>query len=201
MIVGFSVSLPKAIETLAAQNNVPISLSNVIYRLMDDIKNRIIALLPVIVETRVTGEAVVLRLFDIQLKAKQTKKVAGCRVTNGLIEKNKFARLMRDGVTVHDGMLFSRKITLRMHECLHRTVGHYADLKKGRRRGTQRDRMWPLLRDGLRRDAGRRCHSGLREDRKVRHIIIRPGVIVGSLEAYINIYSFSRNLQCRTATF
>jgi len=180
MVVGFSVSLPKAIETLAAQNNVPISLSDVIYRLMDDIKNRVIALLPVIVETRVTGEAVVLRLFDIQLKAKQTKKVAGCRVTNGLIEKSKFARLMRDGVTVHDGMLFSCQVMLQMHESLHRTFGHYADLKEGRRRGAQRDRMWPLLWDSLRWDAGRRCHSGIREDRKVRDIIIRPGVIDSS---------------------
>lgn len=102
-IVAFSVSVPKSIEVLAAQHRVPISSSNIIYTLTDDITRRVIELLPTISETKVTGEATVLRLFNIQLKAKQYKKVAGCRVTNGLVEKNKFARLVRDGLTLHDG--------------------------------------------------------------------------------------------------
>ncbi|GLB35084.1 putative translation-initiation factor 2 [Lyophyllum shimeji] len=109
-IVGFSVSTPRAIETLAAQNDVPIISSDVIYRLMEIVKDRVIALLPVIIETRVTGEAAVLQLFDIQLKAKQTKKVAGCRVTNGIIEKSKYARLVRNGNVVHEGMLDTMRI-------------------------------------------------------------------------------------------
>lgn len=76
---------------------------------MDDIKGRVIALLPVIIETRVTGEATVLQLFDIHLKAKQTKKVAGCRVVNGIIDKSKFARVIRNGVKIHDeGALFEK---------------------------------------------------------------------------------------------
>ncbi|KAF9458674.1 hypothetical protein BDZ94DRAFT_1270200 [Collybia nuda] len=105
MIVGFSVSASRPIEILAAQNDVPIFTSNIIYRLMEDIKDRVIALLPVIIETRVTGEATVLQLFEIQLKAKQTKKVAGCRVTNGLVEKTKFAKVIRDGTVMHEGTL------------------------------------------------------------------------------------------------
>ncbi|KAG6874270.1 hypothetical protein C0995_001495 [Termitomyces sp. Mi166 len=109
-IVGFSVKTPKAIETLAAQNGVPIISSNIIYRIMDIVKEKVIALLPVIIETRVTGEAVILQIFDIQLKAKQTKKVAGCRVTNGIVEKSKFARLIRDGVTLHEGSLDTMRI-------------------------------------------------------------------------------------------
>ena len=79
---------------------------------MDDIKARVVELLPVTVETRVTGEALVLQLFDIHLKAKQTRRVAGCRVTNGLLEKSKWARIIRDGEVVHDGtqnMLSSSK--------------------------------------------------------------------------------------------
>lgn len=103
MVVGFSVSTPRAIETLAAQNDVPICSSNIIYRLMDDIKQRVIALLPIIVETRVTGEATILQLFDINLKGKQTKRVAGCRVINGIVEKSNFARLVRNGEVIHEG--------------------------------------------------------------------------------------------------
>lgn len=102
-IVGFSVSTPRSIETLAAQNGVPICTSNIIYRLVEDIRARVTALLPVIIETKVTGEATVLQLFDIQLKGKQIKKIAGCRVTNGLVEKSKFARVVRGGVVIYEG--------------------------------------------------------------------------------------------------
>ena len=94
------------VQTLAAQNGVPISTSNVIYALMDDVKKRVIDLLPVSIETTVTGEATVLQLFDIQIKAKQTKKVAGCRVINGVVEKAQLARVVRNGSVIHEGMDF-----------------------------------------------------------------------------------------------
>lgn len=70
---------------------------------MDEVKSRLVALLPPVLESKVTGEATVLQLFDIHLKAKTTKKVAGCRVVNGIIEKSRNARVIRDGVTIHDG--------------------------------------------------------------------------------------------------
>jgi len=103
MIVAFSVSTPRFIEVLAAQNGVSIYSSTIIYRLMDHIKNCVIALLPVTVEKRVTGEATVLQLFDIHLKAKQTMKVAGCRVTNGVLNKTANVRVVRDGTMIFDG--------------------------------------------------------------------------------------------------
>jgi translation initiation factor IF-2 len=88
---------------MAAQAGVPITASGIIYQLMDDIKQRVIALLPVSIEKRVTGEATVLQLFEIQLKAKQTMKVAGCRITNGLVEKDKTARVVRNGEVIFEG--------------------------------------------------------------------------------------------------
>ncbi|KAH8106763.1 initiation factor 2 [Cristinia sonorae] len=105
MIIAFSVKAPKAIESLAAGQEVPILSSSVIYRLMDSVKNEVIKLLPVTIERRVRGEASVLEIFDIHLKAKKIMKVAGCRVTNGVIEKNKNARVVRNGETVFEGRL------------------------------------------------------------------------------------------------
>ncbi|KAJ7184273.1 P-loop containing nucleoside triphosphate hydrolase protein [Mycena filopes] len=102
-VVGFSVSCSRAIETLAAQNNVPILMSDVIYRLMEQVKERVIGLLPVILEFRVLGEAKVLQLFEIQMKGKVQKTVAGSRVINGLVEKNKQARVLRDGNIIFEG--------------------------------------------------------------------------------------------------
>ncbi|PPQ71496.1 hypothetical protein CVT26_011263 [Gymnopilus dilepis] len=104
-ILGFSVSVPRSIQNIAAQNGVPIFTSNVIYRLIEDVRSRLIALLPVTVETKVVGEATVLQLFDIQLKSKQFRKVAGCRVINGVVEKQKHARVVRSGQIVHEGSL------------------------------------------------------------------------------------------------
>ncbi|KDQ33877.1 hypothetical protein PLEOSDRAFT_48038 [Pleurotus ostreatus PC15] len=105
IVVGFSVTTPRAMEMLAAQNQVSILSSGIIYRLMDEVKSRLVALLPPVLESKVTGEATVLQLFDIHLKAKTIKKVAGCRVVNGIIEKSRNARVIRDGVTIHDGTL------------------------------------------------------------------------------------------------
>lgn len=104
MIVGFSVSSTRTVETLAAQNDVPIVTSDIIYRLMEDIKARVISLLPVILESKVIGEAKVLQIFEIQVKGKQMKTVAGSRVINGLIEKNKSARVVRDGTVIFEGI-------------------------------------------------------------------------------------------------
>lgn len=96
--------MPRSVEILAAQNAVPITTSPIIYRLMEDVQQRVIALLPLIKETKVTGEASVLQLFDIQSKSKQVKKIAGCRVVNGIIEKARFARIVRDGSVIHEGV-------------------------------------------------------------------------------------------------
>lgn len=70
---------------------------------MDVVRSRVIDLLPPIFETKVTGEASVLQLFEIQLKSKQTRKVAGCRVVNGVVDKSKLVRVVRDRETVFEG--------------------------------------------------------------------------------------------------
>lgn len=104
MVVAFSVNIPRSMEVLAAQNQISLYSSTIIYRIMDEMKARVIALLPPIIERKVTGEANVQEVFDITLKRRQTIKVAGCRVFNGLVEKAKSARVVRDGVAIHHGM-------------------------------------------------------------------------------------------------
>jgi translation initiation factor IF-2 len=100
---------------LAGQHGVPIIKSDIIYRLMEEVKAQVVKLLPVIIESKVIGEAKVLQLFDIQLKGKVTKQVAGSRVINGLVEKNKLARVVRDGEVVHNGTLCDCKCCILTH--------------------------------------------------------------------------------------
>ncbi|KAK7023967.1 translation initiation factor IF-2 [Favolaschia claudopus] len=102
-IVGFSVSASRAVELLANQNDVPILTSDIIYRLMEDVRTRVIALLPTTTEYRVLGEAKVLELFQVTVKGKKLKTIAGSRVTNGLVEKSKLARVVRNGEVVFEG--------------------------------------------------------------------------------------------------
>lgn len=103
MVVAFSVQVPRAIESKASTQDVPIYSSTIIYRVMEEVRNRVAALLPPIIERKVTGEANVLELFEINLKGRQTKQVAGCRVINGVVEKSKKGRVIRGGETIFDG--------------------------------------------------------------------------------------------------
>lgn len=93
-VIGFSVACPRAIQTLANTTSVPLHLESVIYRLIDTVRKRVAALLPPTIETRVIGEAVVQQLFEIKVK-KDVTIVAGCRVSNGTINKAEKARVMR----------------------------------------------------------------------------------------------------------
>jgi len=77
------------------------------------VKSFVIALLPVTIETRVTAEASVLQLFDIQGKGHAVLKVAGCRVTNGVLEKERRARVVRSGDIIHDGALQTLRVLKR----------------------------------------------------------------------------------------
>jgi len=136
-IVGFSVTASRSIQNNAAQNGVLLCTSDIIYRLVDDVRQRVTALLPVVVETKVTGEATILQLFDINLKQKQTMKIAGCRVTNGLVEKQKFARIIRNGNIVYDGTLTTmRQLKKDITEARKGTecglgFGEFSDLEAG----------------------------------------------------------------------
>jgi len=105
MIVGFSVKAPPKVLTSANSLSVPVYTESVIYRLMEEIKTRVAALLPVTIEKHVVGEATVQRVFEIQLKGKEVMYIAGCRVGNGSMQKDKKVRIIRGDKEVYDGPL------------------------------------------------------------------------------------------------
>lgn len=109
MIVGFNVNVPSKVQQIADRQGVPVLMEGIIYKLMDEIKNRVIKLLPVTREQRVLGEATVQEIFTISLKGRGTANIAGCRIINGVITKNAKVRVMRDGVEVYDGSIDSLK--------------------------------------------------------------------------------------------
>ena len=102
MIVAFSVGVPRAVRASASQNHVPIYTSDIIYRVIDDVRDRIISLLPCTYDIKVTGEATVLQLFEIQTKG-SCKRIAGCRVTHGVVQRSSSVRVLREEKIVHEG--------------------------------------------------------------------------------------------------
>lgn len=104
-IVAFGVQAPRSVAQSANKLGVTIISSDIIYRLMETVREQVIALLPPIIEYKVLGEANVQQMFEIDLKGHKKLKVAGCRVMNGTLEKNKSIRLIRGGQIIHDGTL------------------------------------------------------------------------------------------------
>jgi translation initiation factor IF-2 len=83
---------------------VDIVSSPIIYRLMESVKEKVIALLPPTIEKKVTGEATVMELFSITVKGeKKPKIVAGSRSRNGTILKKQDIRVVRNGQTIYEG--------------------------------------------------------------------------------------------------
>ena len=103
MIIAFSIPVPRSATAAADTHNIPIYSSKIIYQVMEDVKQRVANLLPAVYEKRVSGEASVLQIFDLKLSGGRTKTIAGCRVTKGLVEKNKKVQVVRRGEVIHEG--------------------------------------------------------------------------------------------------
>lgn len=105
-IIAFNLPLDAASLGTAERQGVKLLYQDVIYRIVEDVKEVLEARLEPIVTQRVTGEAEVASVFEISLGGKKKMAVAGCRVRNGVVERRSRVRVMRSENKVFDGMLF-----------------------------------------------------------------------------------------------
>lgn len=108
-IIAFNVKVGREINQLATQLKIPIMQHNIIYRLLDDIRQRVSEKLPFHTETSVVGEADVLKIFEISLQGRKKQVVAGCRVTNGSLRSNSLVRILRNKEELFSGHVLSLK--------------------------------------------------------------------------------------------
>merc|ERR1712058_202417 len=94
---NFNTPIEPNIARLAEQAKVSIIDHNIIYRLVDDVKAELSKHLPPLVTQRVLGEAEIAHIFEINVKGRQHKAVAGCKVRNGTIAKNAKVQEMKKG--------------------------------------------------------------------------------------------------------
>src|SRR5215510_2467534 len=104
-IIGFSVRANKEAAAAAKRNGIEIRYYNIIYDLVDDVKKAMSGLLAPTLRETMLGNAQILEVFNIS----KVGKVAGCRVTDGTVERGANVRLIRDNVVVHEGKLSQLK--------------------------------------------------------------------------------------------
>jgi translation initiation factor IF-2 len=104
-IVGFNVRAHKEARETAERSGIEIRYYNVIYDLVDDVKKAMSGLLAPTLRETTLGNALILEIFTIS----KVGKIAGCRVTDGKVERGAHVRLIRDNVVVHEGKLSQLK--------------------------------------------------------------------------------------------
>ncbi|RYP78984.1 hypothetical protein DL770_006779 [Monosporascus sp. CRB-9-2] len=109
VIINFAAPISGHIRRLAEDQGVRILDHNVIYHLVDDVKNILSNYLAPEISSKVLGEAEVLQIFPINLKGRQYKNIAGCRVRNGVVSRSDLYRVFRAGKKIFDGKLETLK--------------------------------------------------------------------------------------------
>jgi translation initiation factor IF-2 len=105
VVVGFNVRANVQAKAAADQAGIEIRYYNIIYDLVDDVKAAMSGLLAPTVRELFLGNARILEVFNIS----KVGKVAGCRVTEGKVERGARVRLIRDNVVIHEGTLSTLK--------------------------------------------------------------------------------------------
>ena len=104
-IVGFHTSIESHADDLIKQKKVPVYTQDVIYHLIDEVKNRMRQLLDKLEQETDTGTALVKAVF----KSSQLGIIAGCQVTDGLIKRQHLVRQIREKQVIWKGKIASLK--------------------------------------------------------------------------------------------
>ncbi|HTO79865.1 MAG TPA: translation initiation factor IF-2 [Methylocystis sp.] len=104
-VIGFNVRAHKEAREESERVGIEIRYYNIIYNLVDDVKAAMSGLLAPTLRETMLGNALILEVFDIS----KVGKVAGCRITDGKVERGANVRLIRDNVVVHEGKLSTLK--------------------------------------------------------------------------------------------
>ena len=104
-MIGFNVRANPQARAAAEAAGIEIRYYNIIYDLVDDVKAAMSGLLSPERRETFIGNAEILEIFDIT----KVGKIAGCRVTEGKVERGAGVRLIRDDVVIHEGTLKTLK--------------------------------------------------------------------------------------------
>jgi len=105
VILGFHVAKDAGAEATAKHEGVEIQLHQVIYELIDTVKEAMTGLLKPLVEQVIMGSAEIKQVFNIG----NAGKIAGCIVLKGIVRPRLRARVTRNNELIYDGTVQTLK--------------------------------------------------------------------------------------------
>ena len=105
IVIGFRVNPDASARRMSDLEGLDIQIYDIIYEIIDDVEKAMKGMLDPTFAEKVIGEAQVRQTFDIP----RTGRIAGCYVSNGVIQRNAKVRVFRSGNMVHEGALDSLK--------------------------------------------------------------------------------------------
>ncbi len=103
-VVGFNVGLENGVASVAKHHSIKLFQHNIIYELIDQVKDAMADLLEPELRENKIGAAEVRQVFPLG-----RGRVAGCMVTEGRVQRDALARLMRNGQLVHQSRVSTLK--------------------------------------------------------------------------------------------
>ena len=105
LVIGFNVRANPQARELAQRDGTEMRYYSVIYQVLDDIKAMLSGMLAPLSRENFLGNAAIQEVFNIS----KVGKIAGCRVTEGVVKRGASVRLLRDNVVIHEGTLATLK--------------------------------------------------------------------------------------------
>ena len=105
VIIGFHTKATTKAQKLADKENIEIRDYEIIYEVIDDVRNALEGMLRPEISQEIVGEAEIRAIFKIG----RVNKIAGCKVISGKISRNDRVKLLRDGLPVYEGKIGSIK--------------------------------------------------------------------------------------------
>ncbi len=105
IVIGFRVNTDSAARRMSDMEDLDIKTYDIIYQIVEDVEKAVKGMLNPVYAEKVIGEAQVRQTFDIP----RVGRIAGCFVTDGVIQRNAKVRVLRNNQVVHQGTLNSLK--------------------------------------------------------------------------------------------
>lgn len=103
IILGFNVRPTAKVKEVAEREMVDIRFYDIIYKLVEEIKNAMAGMLAPVSKEVYLGQAEIRQTFSVP----KVGVIAGCMVADGKMQRNGGIRLLRDGVVVYTGKIAS----------------------------------------------------------------------------------------------
>ncbi|MDP8233874.1 MAG: translation initiation factor IF-2 [Candidatus Saelkia tenebricola] len=105
LILGFHVGIDEKAKSRAKEEMVEVRLYSIIYDLIADIEKVFKGLEDPELEERFLGKLEIRKVFEVS----KVRRIAGCMVSKGKIQRNTPCRLLRDGKILYEGRITSLK--------------------------------------------------------------------------------------------